>query len=111
MKNIAACALILMCAACPAAYAEDDKPPPVKTPATPLFPRHRRGIYQDSTGADVVDATPQSPPLVTDDPNVPDKGAWEINFTTLGDLTKDTKHANLLLVDANYGLLPKIAGH
>lgn len=126
MKNLAALALILMCAVCPAAYAADDDPAPqdqqpattppstkapAKVPATPLFPRHRRGIYRDSTGAEVVDATPQSPPLDADDPNVPGKGDWEINFTTLGDVTKETTRADLLLVDANYGLLPKIAGH
>ena len=122
VNNLAAFTLILICTVCPAAYAQgDDQPPqgqqptttptPIKAPAPPLFPRHRRGIYRDSQGFDVVDATPQSPPLDADDPNVPDKGAWEINFTTLGDLTKETKRADLLLVDANYGLLPKIAGH
>ena len=118
----AALALLLVCTTCPAAYAEGDDPSPqgqqpattpapAKAPAPPLFPRHSRGIYRDSGGFEVVDATPQSPPLESDDPNVPDKGAWEINFTTLGDLTKEAKRADLLLIDANYGLLPKIAGH
>jgi hypothetical protein len=59
----------------------------------------------------MVDATPQSPPLETDDPSVPDKGDWEINLTTDADLSKDAQRLDLLLADANYGILPKIAGH
>jgi len=59
----------------------------------------------------VVDATPQSPPLETDDPSVPDKGDWEINLSTFADLSKDAQRVDLLLVDANYGTLPEIAGH
>jgi hypothetical protein len=59
----------------------------------------------------LIDATPQSPPLETDDPGVPDKGEYEINLTTEGDLSKEEKAVNLLFVDANYGVLPKIAGH
>jgi len=120
VKRLAAAALMFMCAASPAVYADGDDPPPQdqqpaatpapKAPATPLFHKHR-GIYRDSNGVEVVDATPQSPPLDADDPGVPGKGDWEINFTTLGDLTKQTQHADLLLVDANYGILPKIAGH
>ena len=85
--------------------------PPAKRPAPPLFPKHRRGLYKDSQGNTVVDATPQSPPLETDDPNVPDKGEWEINFTTVAGLSKEAKRVDLLVVDANYGVLPKIAGH
>lgn len=59
----------------------------------------------------MVDAIPQSPPLDTDDPGVPDKGEWEINLTTHADLSTDAQRVDLLFVDANYGILPKIAGH
>jgi hypothetical protein len=85
--------------------------PAPKQPAPPLFPRHRRGIYTNLQGIEVVDATPQSPPLETDDPGVPDKGEWEINLSTFADLAKNATRVDLLFVDANYGLLPKIAGH
>jgi hypothetical protein len=81
---------------------------PAKRPPAAL-PKHRRGIYKDGSGIEVVDATPQSPPLETDDPGVPDKGD-EINLTTDADLSKDVQRFDLLFVDANYGLLPKIAG-
>jgi hypothetical protein len=84
---------------------------PPKEQPPPLFPRHRRGIYRNGEGVDVIDATPQSPPLETDDPGVPDKGEYEINLTTQADLSRDAKTLDLLLVDANYGILPGIAGH
>jgi hypothetical protein len=86
---------------------------PKKPPApllSPLFPRHRRGIYVDSNGYNVVDATPQSPPLGTDDPGVPDKGEWEINLSTVSTRSVEAHQVDLLRVDANYGMLPKIGG-
>lgn len=76
-----------------------------------LFPRHRRGIYKNALGLSVIDATPQSPPLETDDPGVPDKGEYEINLTTSADFSKEIRTFDLLFVDANYGLSPKIFGH
>jgi hypothetical protein len=82
-----------------------------KVPAPPLFPKHRRGTYRNAGGDEVIDATPQSPPLDTDDPGVPDKGEYEINFTTQVDYATAAQRYNLLLVDANYGVLPVIAGH
>jgi hypothetical protein len=82
-----------------------------KAPAPPLFPKHRRGLYRNAGGEEVIDATPQSPPLDTDDPGVPDKGEYEINFTTQADYAKQANRVDLLLVDANYGILPGIAGH
>jgi hypothetical protein len=84
---------------------------PPKQPPPPLFPKHRRGIYRNSQGLEVIDATPQSPPLETDDPTVPDKGEYEINLTTHADLSKEERTFDLLFVDANYGLLPRIAGY
>ena len=57
-----------------------------------------------------IDATPQSPPLVTDDPGVPDDGQYEINFTTDTDATRRASRTNLLTVDANYGLRLVING-
>ena len=84
---------------------------PVKQPPPPLFPKHRRGLYKDREGLEIVDATPQSPPLETDDPGVPDKGEYEINLTTHVDLSEDVRRIDMLFVDANYGILPKFAGH
>jgi hypothetical protein len=85
--------------------------PPRNVPAPPLFPKHRRGLYLNGMGFWVLDATPQSPPLDTDDPGVPEKGVVEINLTTHADFSRNTKELDLLFVDANYGLLPSILGH
>ena len=82
-----------------------------KEPPPPLFSRHRRGIYTNAFGVSVVDATPQSPPLETDDPGVPDKGEYEINLTTQADFTKELRTFDFFFVDANYGIVPKILGH
>jgi hypothetical protein len=87
--------------------AERAKP---KEPAPPLFPRHRRGFYKNAQGDEVIDATPQSPPLDTDDPGVPDKGEYEINLSTHADYAREARRFDLLSVDANYGILPFIAG-
>jgi len=83
---------------------------PPKQPPAPLFPRHGRGIYRNANGKDVIDATPQSPPLVTDDPAVPDDGQYEINLLARLDHTRLEQHIDLLDVDANYGCRPRIAG-
>jgi hypothetical protein len=84
--------------------------PPVKVQAPPVFPRHRRGLYLNGLGLEVVDATPQSPPLDTDDPGVPEKGVYEINLTTHADLSRNNRKLDLLFLDVNYGLLPRIRG-
>ena len=84
---------------------KDKEPPP------PLFLRHRRGIYKNALGVAIVDATPQSPPLETDDPGVPDKGEYEINLTTHADFSKELRTFDFFFVDANYGIVPKIFGH
>ena len=81
---------ILLLSVSPVAHAQGEPQPSQqqpaasqpKQPAPPLFPQHRRGIYKNLQGLEVVDATPQSPPLETDDPGVPDKGEWEINLST-----------------------------
>ena len=95
--------------------AAQDQPKPAaekpKTPPPPLFPRHRRGLYRNAAGVEVIDATPQSPPLDTDDPGVPDNGEFELNFSTHFDYAKEAQHIDLLTVDANYGILPVIAGY
>jgi hypothetical protein len=82
----------------------------VKQPPSPLFPKHRRGMYKNPLGLPVIDATPQSPPLEIDDPSVPDKGEYEINLTTHADFSKQLRTFDFLFVDANYGILPKIFG-
>jgi len=79
--------------------------PPQNTQPPPLFPKHRRGIYRNNQNIEVVDATPQSPPLEIDDPGVPDKGEFEINLLTLADSTEDTRNIDVLRVDANYGVV------
>jgi hypothetical protein len=84
---------------------------PAKDQPPPLFPKHQRGIYKDNQDIEVIDATPQSPPLEIDDPGVPDKGAYEINLISDGDLSKDERKLDLLYADLNYGVLPKIMGH
>jgi hypothetical protein len=91
-----------------------EKTPPdstAKQPAPPLFPKYRRGVYRNGQGVEFVDAVPQSPPLETDDPGVPDKGAYEINLSVDGDLFSEGQRVDLLFVDANYGILPAIRGH
>ena len=95
--------IILLLSAGTSVYAQAQAPP--------LFPKHRRGIYTTSGNIEVVDATPQSPPLEIDDPSVPDKGEYEINLSTNADLTRDARHVNLLSVDANYGIVPRLIGH
>lgn len=88
-----------------------DAAQPAKPPPVPLFPRHRRGMYRNAQGIEVIDATPQSPPLDTDDPGVPDKGEFEINLSTHADVGQDRKEYDLLRVDANYGVLPVLFGY
>jgi hypothetical protein len=97
------------------AAVDSQSPAPPQTqapsPPPPLFPRHRRVLYLDGQGQWMIDATPQSPPLDTDDPGVPDAGAYEINFTTDVDASRSVRTFDLLFVDANYGVLPTIFGH
>src|SRR5437667_4677835 len=71
-------------------------PPPVITPTSPTFSKHRRGTYTSPEGVEVVDSTPQSPPLETDDPGVPDKGEYEINLLTHADLSRDVQQFDML---------------
>ncbi len=84
---------------------------PVKQPPPPLFSKHHRGMFKNGLGLWVIDATPQSPPLETDDPGVPEKGEYEINLTTQADFSKQLQTFDFVFVDANYGILPKILGH
>jgi hypothetical protein len=79
--------------------------------AVPLFPRHRRGLYLNNDHIEVIDATPQSPPLEIDDPGVPDKGEYEINLFTGVDVGRDMRHVDVVTVDANYGIVLKGLGH
>jgi hypothetical protein len=115
LPRSAAIAILLLwpagaAAQAPAKKAQADASQPKPTPP-PLFPRHRRGLYRNASGDEVIDATPQSPPLDTDDPGTPDKGEYEINLTTHADYAKAAQRYDVLLVDANYGILPVIAGY
>jgi hypothetical protein len=83
----------------------------VKQPPPPLYSKHHRGMYKNSLDLWVIDATPQSPPLEVDDPGVPEKGEYEINLTTQADFSKHLRTFDFVLVDSNYGVLPKIFGH
>src|SRR4051812_44053499 len=97
------------------ASAQAQQPPPASKPGggppPPLFPKHRRGLYINNDKLEVIDATPQSPPLETDDPGVPDKGEYEINLLTEADLGVDEHSLNVFTVDANYGVVLKGWGH
>lgn len=53
---------------------------------------------------DEADSTPQSPPLVVDDPSTPGCNQWEINIVADGDLSRDQKNWKLPLLDINYGI-------
>jgi hypothetical protein len=85
------------------------KPP--RNPPPPLFPKHRRGLYINRDNIEVIDATPQSPPLETDDPGVPDEGEYEINLLTEADFAADERTVDVLEIDANYGIVLKSFGH
>src|SRR4051812_36487399 len=96
--------MFLLASAHPGAQTAPPRTPRTpRQPPPPLFPKHRRGIYKNAQGIDVVDATPQSPPLQTDDPGVPDNGEYEINLLTDADISKGPRAFDLMFVDANYG--------
>src|SRR5205807_9440494 len=48
------------------------------------------------------------PPLLTDDPETPDKGHWEINLVLTLRQTRDGRLFGAPLVDANYGLAERV---
>jgi hypothetical protein len=105
---------VLLVPSLPAAAQQAQSAPaerPKKSPPPPLFPKHRRGVYTNANNVEVIDATPQSPPLETDDPSVPDKGEYEINLLTDADLGQDGRSVNVVTVDANYGVILKGWGH
>src|ERR1700730_5897489 len=84
---------------------------PAKEQPPPLFPKHRRGFYKNAKGIEVIDATPQAPPLEIDDPGTPGPGEYEVNLTTDADLSQDERQLHLFYLDANLGVLPRILGH
>jgi hypothetical protein len=51
------------------------------------------------------------PPFVTDDPEPPEYGRWEVNYALTGTLVQDGGAATLPLIDANYGVLPDLQLH
>lgn len=93
----------------PTPQATQEKPEPPSN--IPLFPRYRRGLYKNGLGLWVIDGPPQSPPLFTDDPGVPDKGVYELNFTTRADLASSLRSYDFFHVDANFGIVAKVHGH
>jgi hypothetical protein len=86
-------------------------PARAQNPPAPLFPKHSRGLYINRDNLEVIDATPQSPPLDTDDPAVPDEGQYEINLLTHADVAAEARTVNMVDVDANYGIVLKGWGH
>ncbi len=50
------------------------------------------------------DTSPQSPPLIIDDPGTPGCNNWEINFTFDIDISPGEKHLESPLLDINYGI-------
>src|SRR5712691_9040181 len=108
MKHPTGWLLVVVLVFCSPGIAQGQQPAPPpekpdKVPPPPLFPRHRRGIYRNNQNIEVIDATPQSPPLETDDPGVPDKGEYEINFTTAADFSNQRRTFDFLFIDVNYG--------
>lgn len=51
------------------------------------------------------------PPFVTDDPEPPDPGQWEVISTVTGTLVHGGGDASLPLIDANYGAAPGLQLH
>ncbi|HVJ54330.1 MAG TPA: hypothetical protein VM689_17835 [Aliidongia sp.] len=51
------------------------------------------------------------PPFVTDDPEPPDLGRWEVNYAVTNTVSKDGEAGMAPLVDANYGALPDLQLH
>jgi hypothetical protein len=51
------------------------------------------------------------PPFVTDDPEPPEYGRWEINSALAGTLVHGGGEAALPVIDANYGALPDLQLH
>jgi Putative MetA-pathway of phenol degradation len=43
------------------------------------------------------------PPMITDDPDTPRPGFWEINISALSDSTRNERHIETPRVDVNYG--------
>src|SRR5437588_8492170 len=44
------------------------------------------------------------PPLITDDPDTPGPGYWEINLAALLEKTRTQRHVEVPRVDLNYGV-------
>src|SRR5437879_5478288 len=44
------------------------------------------------------------PPLITDDPDTPGPGYWEINIATLVDKTRSQRRVEVPRVDVNFGV-------
>ena len=53
---------------------------------------------------DKTETTPQSPPLVVDDPATPGCNTWEINVVVSTDVARNEKLFELPLLDINYGI-------
>jgi len=51
------------------------------------------------------------PPFITDDPDPPELGRWEVISTVTGTLVHGGGDASLPLIDANYGALPDLQLH
>ncbi len=57
-----------------------------------------------STVHNGVESSPQSPPLLIDDPATPGCNTWEINVVFSGELTSSEKVFQAPLLDINYGI-------
>ncbi|MBC7398045.1 MAG: hypothetical protein H7333_11430, partial [Bdellovibrionales bacterium] len=53
---------------------------------------------------ELVETSPQSPPLDVDDPGTPGCNHWEINVVMSGNLSLTGKKYELPLLDINYGI-------
>ena len=51
------------------------------------------------------------PPFVTDDPEPPEYGRWEVNYAVMGTVVKGGGSGTVPSIDANYGLLSDVQLH
>lgn len=65
---------------------------------------HLLSLKCEPEGSDGPEPTPQSPPLVVDDPGTPGCNRWEINVVVSNDNTQSQTNWELPLLDINYGI-------
>src|SRR5712692_1107406 len=62
------------------------------------------GLFIVSALAPATARAQGGPPLITDDPDTPGPGYWEINIAALMEKTRAQRHVEVPRVDLNYGV-------